>query len=107
MKLIAILLLAAASAAPALAGPRAYQPGKVLAFDTNQYSKGSKHAVKDEVVYQVQVGSVIYKVTEHSKKQKFSAGQPVQCRVEKKNLFIEKEKSGEAKYDIVGESSPQ
>ena len=103
MKLFAILLFSFMSAIPAHAGPRTYQSGKVLSFDTGQVQKGSKHAAKDEVVYQVQVGSVVYKVTNHSKKHEFSADQIVQCRMDKTHLFIEKEKGGEVKYDVVGE----
>lgn len=103
MKPFAIFAFLLLSAIPALAGPRVYQSGKVLSFDTGQVQKGSKHAAKDEVVYQVQVGSVVYKVTNHTKKHEFSADQIVQCRTDKTHLYIEKEKGGEVKYDIVGE----
>jgi hypothetical protein len=108
MKTLAILCLAAISVVPAFAGPRIYQSGKILAFDTGQRrAKNVKQAPKDEVVYQVQINATIYKVTNHSKKQDFSAGQDVQCRVDKTHLVIEKLKGGEVKYDILGESSQE
>lgn len=107
MKNVAILCLAAIFAVSAFAGPRLYQSGKIVSFDTGQRPKNPKHAPKDEVVYQVQIASTVYKVTNHSKKQDFSAGQDVQCRVDKNHLIIEKEKGGEVKYDILGESSQQ
>lgn len=108
MKTLAILCLAAISVFPALAGPRVYQSGKILSFDTGQQrAKNVKQAPKDEVVYQVQINSTIYKVTNHSKKQDFSAGQDVQCRVDKTHLIIEKLKGGEVKYDILGETAQQ
>lgn len=107
MKTLAIFCLAAISAIPVFAGPRDYQTGKILGFDTGQGSKNSKHAPKANVVYQVQIGSTIYKVTNYSKKQDFSAGDEVQCRVDKTHLIIEKLKGGEVKYDILGESSQQ
>ncbi|MGB6483795.1 MAG: hypothetical protein WBE86_09950 [Candidatus Acidiferrales bacterium] len=106
MKTLAIFCLAAVSAVPVFAGPRDYQSGKILAFDTGQRAKNPKHPPKDEVVYQVQIESTIYKVTNHSKKQDFSAGEEVQCRIDKSHLIIEKPKGGEVKYDILGESSP-
>lgn len=106
MKTLATLCLAVLCAAPAFAGPHPYHAGKILSFDTGQQrNKNPKRAAKDEVVYQVQVDAVIYKVTHHSKKQEFSAGQDVQCRVEKSHLIVQKEKGGEVKYDILGESS--
>ncbi|MFZ1110905.1 MAG: hypothetical protein WAN33_00435 [Candidatus Acidiferrales bacterium] len=107
MKTLAILCLAALSAVPVFAGPRDYQSGKILAFDTGQTAKNSKHPPKADVVYQVQIGSTIYKITNYSKKQDFSAGEEVQCRVDKTHLIIEKLKGGEVKYDILGESSQQ
>ena len=105
MRTLAILCLAALACVPAFAGPREYQAGKILAFDTGKWSKDSKHPAKDEVTYQVQIGSTVYKVTNHSKKQDFSAGEEVQCRVDKTHLIVEKLKGGEVKYDILGESS--
>jgi hypothetical protein len=106
MKTLALLCLSAISAMPAAAGPRVYQPGRILSFETGQErAKNVKHAPKNELVYRVQIGSVIYEVTNHSTKQQFSAGQDVQCRVEKSHLFIEKPKGGEVKYDILGEST--
>jgi hypothetical protein len=106
MKTLALLCLSAISAMPAAAGPRVYQPGRILSFETGQErAKNVKHAPKNELVYRVQIGSVIYEVTNHSTKQQFSAGRDVQCRVEKSHLFIEKPKGGEVKYDILGEST--
>lgn len=108
MKIPTILCLAAICVVPAMAGPRVYQPGKILAFDTGQQrAKNVKQAPKDEVVYQVQINSTVYKVTNHSKKQEFSAGEDVQCRVDKTHLIIEKLKGGEVKYDILGETAQQ
>lgn len=108
MKIPMILCLAAISVVPAFAGPRLYQPGRILSFDTGQQRvKNVKKAAKDELVYQVQINSTVYKVTNHSKKQEFSAGQDVQCRVEKTHLMIEKIKGGEVKYDILGEAAQQ
>jgi hypothetical protein len=108
MKIRAILCLAAISVVPAMAGPRVYQAGKILSFDTGQQrAKNVKQSPKDEVVYQVQINSTVYKVTNHSKKQEFSAGQDVQCRVDKTHLIIEKAKGGETKYDILGEAAQQ
>ncbi|HEV2303900.1 MAG TPA: hypothetical protein VGR93_00140 [Candidatus Acidoferrales bacterium] len=104
MKTLALLLLAAIAAPAALAGGNhAYQYGKVLSFDTGQ--RLSKHAPKGEVIYQVQIGTVIYKVTRHSKKAEFSAGEDVDCRVDKDRLILRKPKGGEMKYEILGESS--
>ncbi len=105
MKTLATFCLAALCSVPLFAGPRDYQAGKILGFDTGQGSKNSKHPPKADVVYQVQIGPTIYKVTNYSKKQDFSAGEEVQCRVDKTHLIIEKLKGGEVKYDILGESS--
>lgn len=105
MKIIVICALAAVSAVSVFAGPRTYQSGKIVSFDTGQRAKNPKHAPKDEVTYQVQIDQTIYKVTNHTKKQEFSAGQQVECRVEKNHLIVEKLKGGEVKYDILGESS--
>lgn len=106
-KTIATFWLAGLCAVAALAGPRLYQSGKILSFDTGQQrAQNTKKPAKDELVYQVQIDSVIYRVTNHSKKQEFSAGDEVQCRVDKTHLIIEKLKGGEVKYDILGESSP-
>jgi hypothetical protein len=105
MKTLVTVCLAVVFALPVFAGPRDYQAGKILAFDAGQGSKNSKHPPKADVVYQVQIGSTIYKVTNYSKKQDFSAGDEVQCRVDKTHLIIEKLKGGEVKYDILGESS--
>lgn len=106
MKTFVTLCFAAALAIPAFAGPREYQPGKILAFDTGQQrAKNAKHPPKDEVVYQVEIAGTTYKVTNHTKKQEFSAGEEVQCRLEKTHLIIEKLKGGEVKYDILGESA--
>jgi hypothetical protein len=106
MKAMAMFCLAGLFAVAALAGPHPYQSGKILSFDTGQQrAKNAKKAAKDELVYQVQIESVIYKVTNHSKKQEFSAGDEVQCRVDKTHLLIQKPKGGEVKYDILGESS--
>jgi hypothetical protein len=105
MKTLVVFCLAVVFAVPAFAGPRDYQAGKILGFDTGQSSKNSKRPPKADVVYQVQIGSTIYKVTNYSKKQDFSAGDEVQCRVDKTHLIIEKLKGGEVKYDILGESS--
>lgn len=100
--------LAAIFVVPAMAGPRVYQAGKILAFDTGQQrAKKVKQAPKDEVVYQVQINSTVYKVTNHTKKQEFSAGEEVECRVEKTHLIIEKAKGGEVRYEILGESAQQ
>jgi hypothetical protein len=108
MKIFSSLCLTAVFAVSVFAGPRPYQAGKILSFDTGQQrAKNAKQAPKDEVVYQVQIESTIYKVTNHSKKQEFSAGQDVQCRVDKNHLIIEKLKGGEVKYDILGETSQQ
>lgn len=108
MKIPAIVCLAAICVVPAMAGPRVYQPGKILAFDTMQrQTKNVKQALKGELIYQVQINSTIYKVTNHSKKQEFSAGQDVQCRIDKTHLIIEKLKGGEVKYDILGENAQQ
>lgn len=106
MKTLVALCFVAALATPAFAGPREYQSGKIVAFDTGQQrAKNVKHGPKDEVVYQVQIAGTIYKVTNHTKKQDFSAGEEVQCRVEKAHLIIEKLKGGEVKYEILGESA--
>ncbi|HEV2422936.1 MAG TPA: hypothetical protein VGS59_14605 [Candidatus Acidoferrales bacterium] len=106
MKTLVALCFVAALATPAFAGPREYQSGKIVAFDTGQQrAKNVKHGPKDEVVYQVQIAGTIYKVTNHTKKQDFSAGEEVQCRVEKTHLIIEKLKGGEVKYEILGESA--
>lgn len=108
MKIPAIFCLAAIFVIPAVAGPRVYGPGRILSFDTGQQrAKNAKQAPKDEVVYQVQINSTVYKVTNHSKKQEFSAGQDVQCRVDKTHLIIERLKGGEVKYDILGETAQQ
>lgn len=104
MKTILMICFAAALAIPAFAGPREYQSGKILAFETGQQHERN-HFAKDEIVYQVQIESVIYKVTNHSKKAEFSAGEEVQCRVEKTHLIIEKLKHGEVKFEILGESA--
>jgi hypothetical protein len=106
MKTLAIFCLSAISAMSAAAGPRVYQSGRILSFETGQErAKNVKHVPKDELVYRVQIGPVIYEVTNHSTKQQFSAGQDVQCRVAKTHLYIEKPKGGEVKYDILGEST--
>lgn len=106
MKTFIALCFAAALAIPVFAGPREYQSGKILAFDTGQQRvKNAKHAPKDEVTYQVLIEGTIYKITNHTKKQDFSAGAEVRCRVEKMHLIIEKLKGGEVKYDILGESA--
>lgn len=106
MKTLVVICFAAALAIPAFAGSPEYQSGKILAFDTGlQRAKNVKHAPKDEVVYQVQVEGTIYKVTNHTKRQDFSAGEEVRCRVEKTHLIIEKLKGGEVKYEILGEST--
>ena len=106
MKTLVTLFFVAALAIPAFAGPREYEAGKIVAFDTGQQrAKNTKHPPKDEVTYQVQIQGTIYKVTNHTKKQDFSAGEEVQCRVEKTHLIIEKLKGGEVKYDILGESA--
>lgn len=104
MKTFAIVLLLTASAIPACGSPRSYQAGKILAFDTGERDRNAK---QDEIVYRVQVEEVIYKVTNHSKKRDFSAGEEVQCRVDKNRLIIEKRKGGEVKCDILGESVRQ
>lgn len=103
MKKIPFLFLALAFAMPVLAGGHSYQPGRILSFDTAQHMKG--HGAKNEIVYSVQAGSVVYKVTDHSSKHKFSAGEDVECRADSKHLYIEKRKGGEVKFDILGESS--
>lgn len=104
MKTLAMVFLSAAFAVAAFAGPRTYQMGTILAFDTGQQlDKNAKHA-KGEIVYQVQIQSVIYKITNHSKKRQFSAGDQVACYVAKNRLFIQKPKGGELKFDILGES---
>ncbi len=101
MKLLAILFLAAAAAA----GP-AHQSGKVISFDVQQYfKKGSKKKAKNEIVYKVQIGSMIYKITNGGTKRKFSAGEVVECRVDKKHLYMENAKGKESKFAIVGEES--
>jgi hypothetical protein len=106
MRKLLLLCLAVVSAVVVFAGPRPYQAGKIVSFDTGQQrAKNVKQSPKDEIVYQVQINSTIYKVTNHSKKQDFSAGQDVQCRVEKNHLIIEKLKGGEVKYDILAETS--
>lgn len=102
MKTLAMLFLLAFVAVPAVAGPRNYQLGTILSFDSGQ--QAVKHAPKGAVVYQVQVQSVIYKVTNHSKKEEFSAGDQVMCYVEKNRLVIQKPKGGEVKFDILAES---
>ncbi len=103
MKTLAMICLCACFAVPALAGQRNYQLGTILAFDTGQ--QAAKHAPKGDVVYQVQIQSVVYKVTNHSKKEEFSAGEQVMCFVEKNHLVIQKAKGGEVKLDILAESA--
>jgi hypothetical protein len=106
VKALVISCLAGLFAVAAAAGPRPYRPGKILSFDTGQQrAKNAKKAAKDELVYQVQIESVVYKITNHTKKQEFSAGDEVQCRVDKTHLVIQKSKGGEVKYEILGESS--
>lgn len=106
MKTLAMICLCACFAVPALAGQRNYQLGTILAFDTGQQAaKNVKHVAKDEIVYQVQIQSVVYKVTNHSKKEEFSAGEQVMCFVEKNHLVIQKAKGGEVKLDILAESA--
>lgn len=105
MKTLATLCFSLLFVLPALAGPRMYQTGKILAFDTGQAAGTNKHANKGEVVYQVQIGETVYKVTNYTRKQDFSAGEEVQCRVEKTHLYITKPKGGKVKYDILGESA--
>lgn len=103
MKTLTMICLCACFAVPALAGQRNYQLGTILSFDTGQ--QPVKHAVKGEVVYQVQIQSVVYKVTNHSKKTQFSAGDQVECFVSKNHLVIQKPKGGEVKLDILAESA--
>lgn len=105
MKTLLLLLFAAIAAPAALAGGHAYQYGRVLSFDTGQNL--SKRAAKGEVVYQVQIGATVYKVTNHSRKPQFTAGQDVDCRVEKGRVYLRKPKGGEVKFEILGESVPQ
>lgn len=108
MKTLAMFLLVTATAIPACAGSRSYATGRILAFDTGQQrAKDMKHVPKDEIIYQVQIGATIYKVTDHSKKHEFAAGEDVECRVDKGHVYIQKLKGGEVKYDIVGESAEQ
>lgn len=102
LALFVFAALIAASGALA-AGTHDYQYGRVLSFDMG--ARLSKHAPKGDVVYQVQIGTVIYKVTRHSKKAEFSAGEDVNCRVEKDRLVLRKPNGGEVKYEILGESS--
>ena len=102
MKTLVLLLFAAIAAPAALAGGHAYQYGRVLSFDTGQNL--STRAIKGEVVYQVQIGATVYRATDHSKKPRFSAGEDVDCRVEKDRLYLRKPKGGEVKLEILGES---
>lgn len=106
MKTLALICLSMAFSIAAFAGPRNYQMGSILSFDTGQGMNNSKHE-KGAIVYQVQVGSVIYKVTNNSKKPEFSAGDQVLCYVSKNRLLIQKPKGGEVKFDILGESVQQ
>lgn len=104
VKTLAMVFLSAAFAVAASAGPRTYQMGTILAFDTGQQLEKNAKRARGEIVYQVQIQSVIYKVTNHSKKREFSAGDQVACYVAKNRLFVQKSKGGEVKFDILGES---
>lgn len=104
MKTIALLVLALFAIAPtALAGEHVYQYGRVLSFDTGRNAQ--KHAPKGDITYEVQIGAVIYKVTNHSKKPEFAAGEDVNCRVDKDRLFLRKPNGGEVRFDILAESA--
>ncbi len=98
MKTFALLLVLAAAACAPAAFPRAhfYQAGTVLSFQNVSRKAGT--------VYSIQIGATIYKITRHSKKHEFSAGQTVACRVAKNNFFVRKPKGGELKFEILGES---
>lgn len=101
MKTLTLICLSVLFAVPALAGQRNYRMGTILSFDAGQQlDRNAKH----EIVYQVQVDSVVYRVTSHSKKVEFSAGDQVACFVAKNRLFIQKPKGGEVKFEILGES---
>lgn len=104
MKTLAMICLCACFAVPALAGQRNYQLGTILSFDTGQQHE-KNHFAKDEIVYQVQIESIVYKVTNHSKKMQFSAGDQVMCFVSKNHLVIQKSKGGEVKFDILAEAA--
>lgn len=97
---LAVLLFAAVSFA------QSYQSGTVLKWEMKPYSQ-SAHIIRDHVVYSIRIGTAQYEVARRSKNVEMTAGQKVECRLEKSAIYLRNTKGKEIKYEIVGNEPAQ
>jgi len=81
---------------------QSYQQGKIVKWDTESYGNTKFHPLT-AVMYYVQVGHTVYRVTRENKKPEsgLASGQEIQCRIEKNQMFVLNGQKEEVKFSIV------
>lgn len=78
-----------------------WESGTIVKWELKDYSQ-SAHITRNQIVYSVRVGKVIYQVARRRDKVEMAAGQQVKCRTEKGHFFVRDDRGKETKYEIVG-----
>jgi len=86
------------------ATPLLADTGTVVKWKSESYSQ-SAHIIRNQIVYTIKIGDIVYQVTRHNDKVEFTNGQTVECRPDKNRMFITNDKGKEVKFEIVGEES--
>jgi hypothetical protein len=105
---VVLCLLAALSLTVTTHPQQANQAGKILKWDTEPYSQ-SAHIVRNGVIYYIQIGKTIYKVTRRTTRPDTNlvTGQLVRCRVDKDSMFISGDRGKDQKYKILGAAAAE
>jgi hypothetical protein len=76
------------------------ETGTVLKWES-QFCSQSAHVTRNHVVYTVKIGDSTFKFTRRRDKVEFTKGQMIECRVDKKNIYVTNDKGNEEKFDII------
>jgi hypothetical protein len=84
---------------------QSYQQGKILKWDVEAYGRHG-NVTRNAAIYYIQVEKTVYQVTRGTTRPEssLSAGNQIQCRIEKDRMFVPDEKGKEVKYSIIGVS---